>query len=55
VVVGSRKKKKGGGGGKEAGKRKGSWKGGTLGCGYELKKNETPLECLRRMESEREF
>lgn len=38
----------------EVGKRKGSWKGGTLGCGYDLK-NETPLECLRRMESEREF
>ena len=39
----------------EVGKEKGSWKGGTLGCGYELRKNETPLECLRRMESEREF
>ena len=40
---------------KEVGKRKGSWKGGTIGCGYELRKNETPLECLRRMEKERKF
>lgn len=38
---------------KECGKRKGSWKGGTIGCGYELLKNETPLECLMRMEKER--
>jgi len=28
---------------------------GTLGCGYELLPNETPLECLMRMEKEREF
>ena len=40
---------------KEVGKRKGSWKGGTLGCGYTLRKNETPLECLKRMEVERNF
>lgn len=40
---------------KEVGKGKGSWKGGTLGCSYELLKNETPLECLKRMESERKF
>ena len=39
----------------EVGKRKGSWKGGTIGCGYELKPNETPYECLKRMEAEREF
>lgn len=39
----------------EVGKRKGSWKGGTIGCGYDLKKGETPLECLRRMEKERKF
>jgi hypothetical protein len=40
---------------KEVGKRKGGWKGGTLGCGYELLPDETPYECLKRMEQEREF
>lgn len=40
---------------KECGERKGSWKGGTLGCGYELLSNETPLDCLKRMEKERNF
>lgn len=40
---------------KEVGKRKGSWRGGTVGCGYELRNGETPLECLRRMEKERKF
>jgi len=39
----------------EVGERTGSWKGGTVGCGYELKRGETPFECLRRMESERKF
>jgi hypothetical protein len=39
----------------EVGERTGSWKGGTLGCGYDLLPNETPLECLRRMERERKF
>lgn len=39
----------------EVGERTGSWKGGALGCGYELLKHETPLECLRRMEKERKF
>jgi hypothetical protein len=39
----------------EVGERTGSWKGGTLGCGYDLLPDETPLECLRRMEKEREF
>lgn len=38
---------------KEVGKRKGSWKGGTTGCGYELLPNENPLDCLKRMEKER--
>lgn len=32
-----------------------SWKGGTYGCSYKLLKNETPLQCLRRMEKERRF
>jgi hypothetical protein len=40
---------------KECGKRKGSWKGGTLGCGYTLLPGEKPLECLKRMEKERNF
>ena len=40
---------------KEVGERAGSWKGGTVGCSWELKHNETPLEALRRMESERRF
>lgn len=39
----------------EVGERTGSWKGGTIGCSYSLKKDETPEECLRRMEREREF
>lgn len=39
----------------EVGERTGTWKGGTVGCGYDLLPNETPLECFRRMESEREF
>lgn len=39
----------------EVGERTGSWKGGTTGCGYELRHDETPLESLRRMESERKF
>lgn len=40
---------------KEVGKRKGSWKGGTLGCGYTLLPNEEPVDCLKRMEKERKF
>lgn len=39
----------------EVGERAGSWKGGTTGCGYELKSDETPKQCLRRMERERAF
>lgn len=39
----------------EVGERSGSWKGGTLGCGYTMQHDETPEECLRRMESERKF
>ena len=39
----------------EVGERTGSWKGGTIGCGYEMLPDETPLECLRRMERERTF
>lgn len=39
----------------EVGERTGSWKGGTVGCGYTLRRDETPLECLRRMQEERRF
>ena len=39
----------------EVGEDTGSWKGGTTGCGYTLKKGETPLGCLHRMEQERKF
>ena len=40
---------------KEIGERTGSWKGGTVGCSYSLRKWETPFECLKRMERERKF
>lgn len=40
---------------KEVGEREGSWKGGTLGCSYEMKKGETPYDTLKRMEKERKF
>lgn len=39
----------------EVGERTGSWKGGTTGCSYEMKKGETPEQALRRMELERKF
>lgn len=39
----------------EVGERTGSWKGGTVGCGYEMLPKESPLACLRRMEKERTF
>lgn len=39
----------------EVGERSGSWKGGTIGCGWDLRKGETPEQSLRRMEREREF
>ncbi len=39
----------------EVGERSGSWKGGTIGCGYELRAGETTQECLRRMERDRKF
>lgn len=39
----------------EVGEGTGSWKGGTVGCGYNLLPNETPEQCLRRMEKERVF
>ena len=39
----------------EVGERSGSWKGGCMGCSYEMLPNETPLQTLRRMEQERKF
>ena len=39
----------------EVGERTGSWKGGTVGCGYEMLPSETPEQTLRRMERERVF
>jgi len=40
---------------KEVGRKKGSWKGGCVGCGYDLLPDEDPLDCLKRMEAERVF
>lgn len=39
----------------EVGERAGSWKGGCIGCAYEMKQGETPEQTLRRMERERKF
>lgn len=36
----------------EMGPKKGSWKGGVKGCGFNIKKDETPEECIKRMEKE---
>jgi hypothetical protein len=35
---------------KEVGERSGSWKGGVMGCGFELRPQEMPREALARME-----
>lgn len=39
----------------EVGESTGSWKGGTIGCDYEMKPGESALDTLRRMERERKF
>lgn len=39
----------------EVGEETGSWKGGCVGCGWDLRSGETPEQALRRMESERKF
>jgi len=39
----------------EVGECTGSWKGGVIGTGYEMRPNETPRETLRRMQRERRF
>lgn len=40
---------------KEMGSRKGTWKGGTVGCSYDLLPDEHPKDCIRRMEKEYKF
>lgn len=39
----------------EIGERSGSWKGGCIGCSYDLRPGEKMLDSLRRMEAERKF
>lgn len=39
----------------EVGEESGSWKGGTVGCSYDLRQGEEPWEGLARMERERKF
>ncbi len=39
----------------EMGSRRGSWKGGTTGCSYNMKPGETPKHTLMRMQRERSF
>jgi hypothetical protein len=39
----------------QVGEGTGSWKGGTLGCGYEWRHGESLEDALRRMERERKF
>ena len=39
----------------EVGERSGSWKGGTIGCSYDMLPTDTIESCLRRMEKERKM
>jgi hypothetical protein len=39
----------------EVGSERGSWKGGCVGCSYEMEPGETPAMTLRRMQRERRF
>jgi len=39
----------------EVGEESGSYKGGTVGCSYEMRPGETAEQALRRMEAERKF
>ena len=39
----------------EVGEMTGGWKGGAIGCSYEMKPGETTEQTLRRMEKERKF
>jgi hypothetical protein len=40
---------------REIGEEVGTWKGGTVGCGWDWRHDESALESLRRMERERKF
>lgn len=39
----------------EVGERAGSWKGGCIGCSYDIRPEESPRSALMRMQSERRF
>lgn len=39
----------------EIGEESGSWKGGTVGCSYDMLPGETPKQTLTRMQNERKF
>lgn len=39
----------------EVGERTGSWKGGAIGCSFDMKEGESPKQALKRMEKTREF
>ena len=39
----------------EVGEETGSWKGGVIGCSYDLLNNETPEQALRRLEQEKNY
>lgn len=39
----------------EVGPERGSWKGGVTGCGWTMKRGESVVQTLRRMERERRF
>ena len=39
----------------EVGERAGSWKGGCVGCGYDMLPGEEPIDTLLRMEEKRKF
>ncbi len=39
----------------EVGEEAGSWKGGCVGCSYELLPNEDTFSCLKRLEKEQKF
>jgi len=39
----------------EVGERSGSWKGGTIACGYTMLPDESAENTLRRMERDRKF
>lgn len=39
----------------EVGEKSGSWKGGTIGCSFNIQKGETAEQALKRMEKDRNF